>query len=70
MTSMSNKDINTALPELSIISNMLEQIQPTIDDANGNFTKQELEALKKLRENQSLVIRKAAKRTKIIIAVL
>ena len=49
---------------------MLEQIEPTIDNANGNLTKQELEALKKPQENQSLVIRKAAKRTKIIIAVL
>ena len=59
--SESNININTAIPELSNISNVIEQIKPTIDDVNDNLTKQERKALKKLQEDQDLVIRKVDK---------
>ena len=39
-------DQNTAIPELSNISNILEQIEPTINDVNNNLTKQEHITLK------------------------
>ena len=37
--SESNININTPIPELSNISNIIEQIKPTIDDVNDNLTK-------------------------------
>ena len=55
----SSINVNTVIPELSNISNILEQIEPTIDDINYNLTKHERKALKKLQEYQNLVIRKA-----------
>ena len=55
----SNINVNTAIPELSNISNILEQIEPTISDVNDNLTKQERKALKELQEDQDLIIRKA-----------
>ena len=39
--SKSNINVNTAIPELSNISNMLKQIEPTTRDVNDNLTKQE-----------------------------
>ena len=55
----SNVNVNTTIPELSNISNILEQIEPTISDVNDNLTKQERKALKELQEDQDLIIRKA-----------
>ena len=43
--SKSNINVNTAIPELSNISNILEQIEPTISHVNDNLTKQERKAL-------------------------
>ena len=53
-----NINVNTAIPELSNILNILEQTEPTINDVNDNLTKQERRALKELQEDQDLVIRK------------
>ena len=39
--SKSNINVNTAIQELSNISNILEQIEPTISNVNDNLTKQE-----------------------------
>ena len=44
----SNINVNTAIPELSNISNILEQVEPTISYVNDNLTKQERKALKQL----------------------
>ena len=52
---------NTAIPELSNISNILEQIEPNISNVNDNLTKQVRKALKELEEDQDLVTRKADK---------
>ena len=57
----SNIEVNTAIQELSIILNILTQVEPTIRDEN--LTKQESEALKQLQENQNLVIRKVNNRS-------
>ena len=46
--SKSNINANTAIPKLSNISNILEQIQPIINHVNDNLTKQERKALKEL----------------------
>ena len=46
--SKSNINVNTAIPKLSNISNILEQIQPIINHVNDNLTKQERKALKEL----------------------
>ena len=56
----SNIEVNTAIQELSIILNILTQVEPTIRDEN--LTKQESKALKQLQENQNLVIRKVNNR--------
>ena len=37
--SKSNINVNTAIPELSNIRNILEQIEPTINDVNDNLTR-------------------------------
>ena len=37
--SKSNRNVNTAILESSNISNILEQIEPTIRDVNDNLTK-------------------------------
>ena len=42
----SNINVNTAIPELSNISNILEQIESTINDLNDSLTKQERKELK------------------------
>ena len=63
----SNVNVNTAIPELSNISNILEQIEPTISDVNDNLTKQERKALKELQEHQDLVIRKADKGNTLVL---
>ena len=60
INSKSNINVNAAIPELSSISSILGQIEPTINDVNENLTKQERIALKELQE-QHLVIRKAVK---------
>ena len=49
--SMSNLNVNTNIPKLSNIWNILEQIESTINDANDNLTKQDRKALKKLTED-------------------
>ena len=59
--SKSNVNVNTAIPELSNISSILEQIEPAINDVNDNLTKQERKALKELQEGHDLVMRKADK---------
>ena len=59
--SKSNINVDTAITELSNISNKLDQIEPTINDVNDNLAKQELNALKELQEDQDLVIRRADK---------
>ena len=59
--SKSNRNVKTTIPELSNISNILEQIEPTINDVNDNLTKQERKALKELQQDQNLVIGKADK---------
>ena len=51
----------SAIPELLNISNILGQIEPTINDVNDNLTKQERRALKESQEGQNVVIRKADK---------
>ena len=50
MKSKSNKNVNTAIPEVSNISNILEQAEPTINDVNDNLTKQKRKALKELQK--------------------
>ena len=67
MKSKSNKNVNTAIPEVSNISNILEQAEPTINDVNDNLTKQKRKALKELQENQDLVIRKADKGSTLVL---
>ena len=67
MKSKSNKNVNTAIPEASNISNILEQAEPTINDVNDNLTKQKRKALKELQENQDLVIRKADKGSTLVL---
>ena len=57
----SNVNVNTAILELSNISNILEQKEPTINDARNNLTKQERKELKEVLEDQNLVITKADK---------
>ena len=61
INSKSNINVNAAIPELSNISSILGQIEPTINDVNENLTKQERKALKELQEHKDLVIRKAVK---------
>ena len=39
LKSKSSINVNTAIPELSNIRNILEQIEPTIHDANDNLTR-------------------------------
>ena len=66
--SKSNISVNTAaIPELSNISNILEQIEPIINDVNDNLTKQERKALKELQEDQDLVITKADKGNTLVL---
>ena len=65
--SKSNINVNTAIPELSNISNILEQVEPTISDVNDNLTKQERKSLKELQEDQDLVIRKADKGNTLVL---
>ena len=48
---MSNLNVNTNIPKLSNIWNILEQIESTINDVNDNLTKQDRKALKKLTED-------------------
>ena len=64
---MSNINVNTAIQQLSNISNILEQIEPIISNVNDNLTKQERKALKELQEDQDLVIRKADKGNTLIL---
>ena len=56
--SKSNINVNTSIPEFSNISNILEQVEPTINNVNDNLTKQERRALKELEEDQDLVTKK------------
>ena len=49
--SMSNLNVNTNIPKLSNIWNILEQIESNINDVNDNLTKQDRKALKKLTED-------------------
>ena len=56
--SKSNINVNSPIPELS---NKLEQVEPTIDAVNDNFTKKVRRALKELQDDQDLVKRKADK---------
>ena len=39
-------NVNTTFPELQNISNILEQIESTINDLNDNLTKQKRKELK------------------------
>ena len=64
---MSNINVNTAIPELSNISNILEQIEPIINDVNDNLAKQERRALKERQEDHDLVIRKADKGNSLVL---
>ena len=59
MKNKSNINVNTAVPELSNISNILEQIEPTINVADTNLTKQERKALEELQKDENLVMQKA-----------
>ena len=66
--SKSNINFNTAIPELSNILNILEQIEPTINDVNDSLIKQERRALtKELQEDQDLVIRKTDKCNTLVL---
>ena len=65
--SKSNINFNTAISELSNISNILEQTEPTINDVNDNLTKQDCRALKELQEDQDLVLRKADKGNTLVL---
>ena len=62
-----NINVNTAIPELSNILNILEQTEPTINDVNDNLTKQERRALKELQEDQDLVIKKDDKANTLVL---
>ena len=53
--------MNTTIAELSNIPNILEQIEPSINNVNDNLTKQERKGLKELQEDQNVFIRKADK---------
>ena len=59
--SKSNINVDSAIPELSNISNILEQVEPTIDAVNDNLTKKVHRALQELQDDQDLVKRKADK---------
>ena len=66
--SKSNINFNTAIPELSNILNILEKIEPTINDVNDSLIKQERRALtKELQEDQDLVIRKTDKCNTLVL---
>ena len=66
--SKSNINFNTAIPELTNILNILEQIEPTINDVNDSLIKQERRALtKELQEDQDLVIRKTDKCNTLVL---
>ena len=67
LKSKSNINVNTAIPELSNISHVLEQLERTINHVNGNIAKQECKALKELREDQDLVIREADKGNTLVL---
>ena len=65
--SKSNINVNIVIRELLHISNILEQIEPTISNVNGSLANQKLQALKELEENQDLVIRKADKGNTLVL---
>ena len=62
----SNINVNAAIPELSNISNKLEETEPTIKDVNDHLSKQERKSLKELQEYQNLDIRKADKGNSLV----
>ena len=59
MKNKSNISVSTTISELSNFLNIY--IEPTINDAGENLTKQEQKAFEVLQENQDLLIRKANK---------
>ena len=65
--SKSNINVNIVIRELLHISNILEQIEPTISNVNGSLANQKLKALKELEENQDLVIRKTDKGNTLVL---
>ena len=59
--------MNTTIAELSNIPNILEQIEPSINNVNDNLTKQERKGLKELQEDQNVFIRKADKCNTLVL---
>ena len=66
MKTKSNVNANTAIPELSNISD-IEQIKPTINNVNENLTRKEAKVLKELQEDQDLVIGKDDKGNTLVL---
>ena len=59
--------MNTTIAELSNIPNILEQIEPSINNVNDNLTKQERKGLEELQEDQNVFIRKADKCNTLVL---
>ena len=57
----SNKKFETKNKELSLIVNEIENLTPSLKNYNNNFTKEEQEALKSLKENNNLIFKTADK---------
>ena len=54
--------VNTAIPVLSNSSNIPQQIETIINDADGSFVKQESNALKRLQEGSKSNYKKSWQR--------
>ena len=63
----SKLNVNTAVPELTNIAMILEQIEPSVKNSNDNLTKQERKALAELQEDTNLIIRKADKGNTLVL---
>ena len=61
MKNNSNLNVNTRTPELSNISNKVEQNEPAINILVENITKQERKTLKRLHEALNLIIKENGK---------
>ena len=57
----SNKKFETKNKELSLIVNEIENLTPSLKNYNNNFTKEEQEALKYLKESNNLIFKKTDK---------
>lgn len=61
MKNNSNLNVNTRTPELSSVSNKVEQKEPAINILVKNITKQERKTIKRLHEVLNLIIKENGK---------